>query len=359
MLTSSPYLRVTFAETNELVREPYQKVLVAVAMVTLLVLPVPAGPYTVHLLNLTLLAVISAVGLNLLTGYCGQVSLGHASFMAIGAFTTAILVKGYGAPFWLAIPLACVAGGAVGFLVGLPALRFRGIYLAITTLAMHYAIIFVLTAYQANIGTSATAGISIEAPSLFGFHLYGGVAWYYALLAIAAAVVLFGLNLARSHIGRAWVAIRDRDIAAAAMGVNVTRYKLLAFVTSAALAALSGSLGAYFTGVVTVEAYTLELAILSLAIIIVGGMGSILGSIFGALFITLLPFLIDAGFAALPRGWRPGTTSFGLQEAAIGITIIFFLLFEPKGLIEIYRRVAEYFERWPFRYREIQPGGRR
>lgn len=358
MQATSPYLRVGYQEANEILREPYQKVLVTIAIAGLLALPALAGPYSLHLLNLTLLAVISAVGLNLLTGYCGQISLGHASFMAIGAFATAILVRGYGAPFWIAVPLAVLAGAAVGFVVGLPALRFRGIYLAITTLAMHYAIIFVLTSYQTNIGSSATAGLMVDAPSIAGLRLSGGTAWYYTLLAVAALVVLFGLNLARSHVGRAWMAIRDRDIAAAAMGINVTRYKLLAFVTSAALAALSGSLGAYFTGVVTVEAFTLELAILALAIIIVGGMGSILGSIFGALFITLLPFVVDAGFASLPRAWRPGTTSYGLQEAAIGITIILFLLFEPKGLVEIYRRAAEYFERWPFRYREIQGGGR-
>lgn len=358
MLAGSPYLRISYAETNEIAREPYQKVLAVLSIAVLVALPLVAGHYTTHLLNLTLLTVISAVGLNLLTGYCGQISLGHASFMGIGAFASAILAQ-YGAPFWLAIPVACVAGGIVGFVVGVPALRFRGIYLAITTLAMHYAIIFVLTSYQANIGPSATAGIMVEPPSLAGFALGGGTAWYYTLLAVATLVVLFGLNLARSYVGRAWVAIRDRDIAASAMGINVPRLKLLAFVTSAALAALSGSLGAYFTGVVTVEAYTLELAILSLAIIIVGGMGSIVGSVFGALFVTLLPFVIDAGFASLPPSWRLGTTSYGLQEAAIGITIILFLLFEPKGLVEIYRRVAEYFERWPFRYREIQGGGGR
>ncbi|WP_292442898.1 branched-chain amino acid ABC transporter permease [Mesorhizobium sp.] len=353
-----PYLYVSYGQTNALVREPYQKVLIGLAIVALILVPFFAGPYVIYLLNLSFLAVISAVGLNLLTGYCGQVSLGHASFMGIGAFATAILDNVYSAPFWLAIPAACAAGGVFGFLVGLPSLRFRGIYLAITTLAMHYAIVFVLTTYQANVGASATAGIIVDPPSLWGFSLSDGKQWYIPLLVFSMLVALFGLNLSRSYVGRAWIAIRDRDIAAAAMGIDVPRFKLIAFVVSAVLAALAGSLGAYFTGVVTVETYTLELAILALAMIIVGGLGSIVGSIFGALFITLLPFVIDYGFSALPRAWRPGTTSYGLQEAAIGITIILFLLFEPKGLVEIYRRIAEYFERWPFRYREIQGGGR-
>jgi branched-chain amino acid transport system permease protein len=242
-------------------------------------------------------------------------------------------------------------------IVGLPALRFRGIYLAITTLAMHYAIIYVLTAYQANVGPSATAGITVPAPSLGGFTLDGERAWYYVLLLIATAVVVFGINLSRTYIGRAWVAIRDRDIAAEAAGINVTRYKLLAFMTSAVLAALAGSLGAYFTSVVTVEEYTLELAIIYLAMIIVGGMGSIAGSVLGAVFMTMMPFGIERIFEMLP--WRLGTTAFGIQQAAIGLVIIGFLLFEPDGLIEMYRRVATYFERWPFRYREVRSMGRR
>jgi branched-chain amino acid transport system permease protein len=359
IFSQSPYLRVSYAETNRILGEPYQRVVVGLIVLALLCFPIVAGDYLMHLLNLTFLATIAAVGLNLLTGYCGQVSLGHAAFLAIGAFTTAVLAQRYHAPFWLATPASCVLGAAIGLIIGLPALRFRGIYLAITTLAMHYAIIFLLTTYQANFGASATAGISVPAPSLGGFELDGQRPWYYVLLAVTAAVVLFGVNLSRTYIGRAWVAIRDRDIAAAASGINITRFKLLAFVSSAALAALAGSLGAYFTAVVTVEAYTLELAILYLAMIIVGGMGSIAGSVLGAVFMTLMPFAIERVFDELPTAWRLGTTAFGIQEAAVGIAIIGFLLFEPKGLIEIYRRIATYFERWPFRYRELLPTERR
>ena len=359
MAAGSPYLRVTYAETNRILPEPYQRVLVAGVAVAALALPVFGNAYLIYLLNLTFLAIIGAVGLNLLTGYCGQVSLGHASFLAIGAFVTAVLANRYGAPVWLALPAACLVGAVVGLVVGLPALRFRGIYLAITTLAMHYAIIFALTTYQANFGSSATAGISVPAPALGPYEINGGRAWYWTLLLVSAAVILLGLNLSRGYIGRAWVAIRDRDIAAASVGIHVARFKLLAFVCSATLAALAGSLGAYFTGVVTVEAYTLELAIIYLAMIIVGGMGSIAGAVLGAVFMTLMPFGIERLFEALPQAWRLGTTSYGLQEAATGVAIIVFLLFEPKGLIEIYRRIAEYFERWPFRYRELQPAERR
>src|ERR1700691_4251689 len=289
MRTQSPYLLVSYAETNRVLPNPYQRVMVSVIVAAIVCIPFVAGGYFLHLMNLCSIAVIGAVGINLLTGYCGQLSLGQASFMAIGAFTTAILSQRYGLPFFVAIPASCCAGAMVGFLVGLPALRFRGIYLAITTLAMHYAIIYVLTNYQAIVGPSASAGITVPPPSIEGLKLTSERGWYYALLIAAAAVLMFSLNLARSYIGRSWVAIRDRDIAAETAGVNVPRHKLLAFTISAALAALAGSLGAYFTTVVTVEEYTLELAIIYLAMIIVGGMGSVVGSVFGAVFITLLP----------------------------------------------------------------------
>jgi branched-chain amino acid transport system permease protein len=357
MRTQSPYLLVSYAETNRVLPNPYQRVMVAVIVAAIVCIPFVAGGYFLHLMNLCSIAVIGAVGINLLTGYCGQLSLGQASFLAIGAFTTAILAQRFGLPFFVAIPASCCAGAMVGFLVGLPALRFRGIYLAITTLAMHYAIIYVLTDYQAVVGPSASAGITVPAPSLGGFTLNSERGWFYALLIVAALVVMFGINLSRTYIGRAWIAIRDRDIAAEASGINVPYYKLLAFTISAALAALAGSLGAYFTTVVTVEEYTLELAIVYLAMIIVGGMGSITGAVLGAIFITLLPFAVERLFEALP--WQLGTTAFGIEQAAIGIAIIGFLLFEPDGLIEVYRRIATYFERWPFRYRELKGGGGR
>jgi len=208
----SPFLQRSHAERNRLLRQPYQRVLVPLIVIALLILPLVGGSYLVYLLNLTCLAVIGAVGLNLLTGFCGQVSLGHASFMAIGGFVTAIVGETFGLPFWIAVPASCLAGAAVGLLVGIPALRFRGIYLAIATLALHYAIIYLLTAYQTRFEASATAGISVPSPSVAGHVVSDGFDWYYILLAVAGVTVLFGLNLSRSHTGRAWVAIRDRDI---------------------------------------------------------------------------------------------------------------------------------------------------
>jgi branched-chain amino acid transport system permease protein len=346
-------LRTSYLEANEVLRRPYQKLIIALILIAALALPAGSSGYFLHLMNLCLLACIGALGLMILTGFCGQISLGHAAFLAIGAYTTVILTVHLKMPFIVVVPAAAITGAFVGFIVGLPSLRFRGVYLAISTLAMHYAIVFLCTAYQAKFGAAAGAGITISDPVIGSFVLSGEFKWYYVLLALTVLVTLGCVNLIRTRPGRAWMAIRDRDIAAEALGINLTRYKLSAFMLSATLASVSGSLAAYYSNVVTVEAYTLDLAVIYVAMIIVGGMGSILGGLMGAIFITLLPFGIERLFETLPRAWRFGSTMFGVQVAAVGVCIILFLLFEPKGLAEIWRRIETYFDRWPFRFRPL------
>lgn len=346
-------LRTSYLQSNEILGRPYQKTLVLLVMAVAVALPLISSAYLLHLLVLCFLAGIGALGLMLLTGFCGQISLGHAAFLAVGAFTTVIMNVHLSAPFVIVVPTAAVVGAVLGFIIGLPSLRFRGVYLAISTLAMHYAVIFLCTFYQSNFAKSASAGIAIPDAAFGSFVLRGDHAWYYFSLLCLALVTFGSVNLVRTRPGRAWMAIRDRDIVAAALGINMTRYKLLAFMISSTLAAVSGSLLAYYSNVVTVESYTLDLAVIYVAMIIVGGMGSVLGALMGAAFITLLPFGIDEIFAYLPQDWRFGTTVFGVKVGAVGLCIILFLLLEPKGLAEIWRRIETYFDRWPFRYRPL------
>jgi branched-chain amino acid transport system permease protein len=353
MARAGTNLRTSYLEANEVLQRPYQKLLVILIFIAAVALPGGSSEYFLHLINLCFLACIGALGLMILTGFCGQISLGHAAFLAIGGFTTVVLTVHLKMPFVIVVPAAALSGAIVGFFVGLPSLRFRGVYLAISTLAMHYAIIFLCTSYQAKFGTSATAGITISDPYIGPFRLSGDYGWYYFLLTLLSLITIGCINLVRTRPGRAWMAIRDRDIAAEALGINLTRYKLSAFMLSATLASVSGSLAAYYSNVVTVEGYTLDLAVIYVAMIIVGGMGSILGGLLGAIFITLLPYGIDNIFEFLPRTWRFGSTVFGVQVGAVGICIILFLLFEPKGLAEIWRRIETYFIRWPFRYRPL------
>ena len=244
-------LRISYLESNEVLRRPYQKALLALVVAAALLLPAGSSNFFVHLMNLCFLAAIGALGLMILTGYCGQISLGHAAFLAIGAYTTVILTLHLNAPFIVVVPTAAISGAIVGFIVGLPSLRFRGVYLAISTLAMHYAIIFVATTYQSNFTRSASAGITIPDPSIGPFVLKGDLKWYYFLLVVVTLVTIACVNLMRTRPGRAWMAIRDREIAAQALGINLARYKLLAFMVSSTLASMSGSLMAYYSNVVT------------------------------------------------------------------------------------------------------------
>jgi branched-chain amino acid transport system permease protein len=289
----------------------------------------------------------------MLTGITGQVSLGHAAFLCIGGFSVVAAQQHLAADFWLGLPLAAVAGALVGVLVGLPAARFRGIYLAISTLAMHYAIVFLAKTYQARLGTSASEGIFIRDPQIAGYVLADDRHWYYVLLLLCLVVTWLSLNAMRTRTGRAWIAIRDRDVSAEAVGINLTRYKLSAFVVSSALASFLGGVVAYYTNSVSSDIYTIDIAVVYLAMVIVGGLGSPLGAILGAFFITFLPYAVEAAFAFAPASWRSGGALFAYQLGATGLCILLFLVFEPRGLVEIWRRLETYFERWPFRYRAL------
>jgi len=320
-----------------------------VAIATALTLPFLLSSFWTGVANQALIAIVGALALNLLMGVTGQISLGHAGFLAAGAFTAAALVTHFNAPIVVSLVCAMVAGAILGILVGLPALRLKGLYLAVSTLAAHFVIIVSLGQYQN--AASNGEGFTMPPPSAFGFAISSEKQWFYVLLPIALAVLLVQVNWLRSAFGRAWMAIHHRDVSAEVLGVRVARYKLFAFSASTSLTCLCGALSAYHTGFVSVEAFDIHLLIQYLAMVIIGGLGSILGSILGAIFVIILPHIITTATNAIPLLQGLGSKIFEVQIGVFGVVMLLFLVLEPRGLAGIWARVKAYFQLWPFKFR--------
>ena len=353
MALGGGYFKTTYAGDLALVDTRLRRTALAALIVVLLVLPRLASPFVLDLVAQTALAAVGALALNLLTGLAGQISLGHAGFIAAGAFTTAVLVENRMPSPLLALPAAALVGAVLGVVVGIPALRLKGLYLALGTLALHHVVLYACGEFQNHWG--ANTGVSIPPPRLGAWVLKGTTAWYYALTVVAALVLILSVNLQRSRAGRAWMAIRDREIAAESVGIDVARYKVLAFVWSSALTSLAGALFAYQRAFVSVEAFGFFLAIEYIAMIIIGGLGSALGAVLGAAFVTLLPHGIDAAVAGLRVPGGAEYYLFPLKFGAFGLLMAVFLIFEPQGLVGIWRRVRNWAFLWPFRYRPLRP----
>jgi branched-chain amino acid transport system permease protein len=348
---ASGHFRTGYAQDLRLIQTPAERWALSTTLVGLAGLPFLASPFLLDLANQVFLAAIGSLALMLLTGYAGQVSLGHAGLMAAGAFTVGILSKELEAPFWMTLPAAALIGSLLGLIFGLPSLRLRGLYLAVSTLALHFLVVYLGAEYETRRGYST--GIVIDPPSIAGHAVTDGRAWYFVLGLTAAGTLLLCLNLLRSGTGRAWAAIRANETVAEALGIGVAAHKLLAFVVSSLLAAVAGALFAYYRGFVSVEAFSLFLSIQYVAMIIIGGMGSLLGALLGALFVTLFPYGIEAALNALPGAQRFAGLLFAVNYAAFGLVMILFLLLEPLGLVGVWRRAQTYFLLWPFKHRPL------
>jgi branched-chain amino acid transport system permease protein len=310
----------------------------AFAVLFFLVIPLTLHEYFLSVANLVWIAVIGALGLNILVGYTGQVSIGHGAFMSVGAYTAANLATRLGSPW----PINLLAGGLmaalVGAVVGIPSLRIKGLYLAIATLAGQLIIEWTIN-HVTFISGGVQASIEVARPRLGPMVLDSQRAMYYFLLFF---VVL------------AFIAIRDQDIAAEIIGINIFRYKLLAFAISSFYAGVTGVLYTYFLGIANYEQFQITVSIDYLAMIIIGGLGSVLGSIFGAIFVTLLPIVIRYGMEAFGGLFFAQQTVLNLipnlRLMLFGALIILFLVVEPEGLNRLWRNIRSYFRVWPFAY---------
>lgn len=339
----------SYLEDEKIFQSLFVKFWLVVLGVFLIILPLIGNDYLLYIANLIGIAIIGAVGLNLLTGCTGQISLGHAAFVGVGGYATAILITRCAIPFWFALPIGGLVAAAAGLVIGIPSLRVKGLYLCIATLAAQFILEWVFVHWESL--THGIRGINVPPPYIGSLVFQSEKSFYYLTLGVAVLGVGFARNLLRTKWGRAFYAIRDRDLAAEMMGINLFRYKLVAFALSSFYAGIAGGLWVSFIKVVTPEHFPFSLSIEYLAMIIVGGLGSVLGSIFGAIFMVVVPEILNV-ISGATREVFPGLDQLfiPMKDVIFGSLIVLFLIFEPHGLAAIWHRLKNFFTLWPFSY---------
>lgn len=338
----------TYAQSEALLDSNVQRVMLVLLFLGLALFPFVADQYWVYMACLVAIHIVSTTGLNILTGYTGLVSLGQAAFMSVGAYTVAVLEIKVGTPFAINLLAGGLTAAAIGLVVGIPSLRVKGLYLAIATIAASFILHFLFTNGPSVLG--GTRGLSMPPARLFGIDLARPFQLYWLFVPLAAVMVVGAANLFRTRIGRAFIAIRDRDISAEVLGIPLLRYKLLSFALSSFYAGVAGGMWAYFFRVVTPESFPLLYSVFFLAAVIVGGMGTIPGAILGAIFMTMVPEVLKIAVSSTTFIFPNAVAQLSpLRAVVFGLLIIGFLLFEPQGLAEIWRRVRRFFHLWPFK----------
>lgn len=339
-----------YKKDMRIIKTKTQMVLSIAALIMLFVLPkLPyVSGYILRLIIGAAIALIICLGLNILTGYCGQLNIGQSAFVMVGAFTSALLNSKFGLPFWATFIPAGLAAATVGVFFGVPSVRLKGLYLALTTLGAQ-----IILAWIALFGFPITAaGFSVEPVKIGSIVFNTPQKFYYIAIPFAVVMTFFAKNMMRSKPGRAFIAVRDNDKAAEGMGIDIFRYKLLAFAICTFYAGVAGSLLVHYMMWAQLESFTLQDSIWYLVMIIVGGLGSIEGTIFGVIFITVLKEIVfvigpiaEANLSFLPMG-----AGSGLLLIIIGGMAILFLTVEPRGLAHRWNLFKAYYRLWPFGY---------
>jgi branched-chain amino acid transport system permease protein len=366
-----PMLYTNYAADQAIWNTPAKRAWTLALVAVVLALPFFLSRDLTSLLATVFVFAIAGIGLNLVTGYAGQVSLGHAFFMGLGAYTAAVFggdpdaaVVGLGLDMAIWLPLAGIVPALVGLAVAPLAARVRGLYLAILTLGLVFIGEHIFKEARSITG-GAGVGRAPAEPVLFGmdlrdrYHVFGVIlsredVYYFVIFAIFLVLAIAARNLTRSKLGRAFAAVRDRDIAAAVMGVSLFRTKTLAFTVSSFYAGIAGALLVLIIGRVTPGNWNLFLSIEFLAVILIGGIATISGTILGAIFVVMMPRLVSDLATQVPFiSTSPGTgflTIFQLQTMLFGALIVLFLVLEPRGLFGLWIRIRNYWKAWPFSY---------
>jgi branched-chain amino acid transport system permease protein len=340
----------TYAEDMAIFRTKTHWFLLIALLVFLFTAPLWFGNHWLDISNRIGITIIAVTGLNILTGYCGQLSIGHAGFMAVGAYTSAVLVGKFDVPFIVALLCAGVAAGLIGILFGIPSLRVKGFYLAITTIAAQFIIIWVVEHWTSLTGPNGI--LDVPAASIGGIVFTTPASQFFLILIIAIIGVFAAKNIARTRVGRAFVAIRDNDLAAEVMGINLFRYKLTAFFIGCFYAGIAGALLAHTSLNISPDYFQFKDSILFVGMIIIGGLGTTTGPILGVLFIRFLDEIVTQLSPTLQHAFPsmlPGFTS-GIAPMLFGLAIILFLIFEPRGLEHRWQLFKAAYRFWPFSY---------
>ncbi len=340
----------TYAEDMAIFRTKTHWFLLIGLLVLLFTAPLWFGGHWLDIANRIGITLIAVTGLNILTGYCGQLSIGHAGFMAVGAYTSAVLVSRFDVPFIVGLLCAGVLAGLIGILFGIPSLRVKGFYLAITTIAAQFIIIWIVEHWTSITGPNGI--LDVGPASIGSLVLKSTASEFYLILIITVIAIYAAKNIARTRVGRAFVAIRDNDLAAEVMGINLFRYKLTAFFIGCFFAGIAGSLLAHTSRTISPDYFQFKDSILFIGMIIIGGLGTTTGPIFGVLFIRLLDELVIQLSPSLQSAFPhllPGFTS-GIAPLLFGLAIVLFLIFEPRGLAHRWQLLKSAYRFWPFSY---------
>lgn len=348
----APSLARTYAQRTATFGTSTRRLVLLLVAAYLIFAPELVSGRTLNIYVVILMAVPGAVALNALQGVAGQVSAGNAAFMAIGTLSVAAVLRANeNVPFLLNLLIGGCAAAVVGAAIGLPAVRVRGLYLLIATVALHFITLYVGDYYQGH--SVGDLGFTFPNPSLFGYEITRLRQWYFLLLVVAAIAVWVFKNWLSSQLGRSWTAVREGEESAAILGVGVARTKVAVFVATSFVIGVQGVIYAYYTRIIQVDQFSFDMAIQYIAIVIIGGQASVLGTVFGVAFVEGMPYVLQDWAKNLPSG-VPGVSVindhiFDVQNIVYGLLIIVFLLWAPGGLIELWDRAGTRLRSWPFK----------
>jgi len=345
---TSGNFKTSYQKDTAILQTLWIKVWLAILILCLVIAPFFLSRYALSILNQMGIAAIAAIGLNILVGYTGQISLGHAAFLAIGAYTSALLTGKMGCPFLLSVPLSGLMAALIGMVVGIPSLRVKGLYLALGTLAFGFIVQYVIFHWGL---TQGNRGLAAPSPELLCLKVKTEAQFFYLIMAFVTMATIVSKNLVRTKIGRYFIAIRDADIAAEAMGINLLKYKIMAFGVSSFYAGVAGCLLGHYQQWIVPGNFDLSHSIGYIAMIIVGGLGITTGSIFGAITIVGIPYGVTVLADVLKHDFPfLARMVVDLKLCIYGTIIVLTLLIEPKGIFEIYNRLKVFCKTWPYKY---------